>query len=100
MIRILAGIGLGCVFLFFIIMLACLMAAAEVESLEEQAECVRREMEEKEAQKQKRAERKRRKRETRKAKKLPLRARAPIKGHGWRNEQEKGGEDNEPGTAD
>ena len=95
MIRIFAAIGIGCVFLFFIALLACLMAAAEQDSPEEQIACVEREMAEQARKKQARKAKKMARKE-----KLLSRARAPKHGRWRRLIRRKGGEDNEPGTAD
>lgn len=95
MIRIFAAIGIGCVFLFFIVLLACLMTAAEQDSPEEQMACIEREMAEQARKKQARKAKKMARKE-----KLLSRARAPKRGCWRRLIRRKGGEDNEPGTAD
>lgn len=94
MIRIFAAIGIGCVFLLFIALLACLMAA-EQDSPEEQMAFIEREMAEQARKKQARKAKKMARKE-----KLLSRARAPKRGRWRRLIRRKGGEDNEPGTAD
>ncbi len=95
MIRIFAAIGIGCVLLFFIVLLSCLMAAADQDSPEEQIACIEREMAEQARKKQARKAKKMARKE-----KLLSRARAPKRGRWRRLIRRKGGEDNEPGTAD